>query len=89
MARNTETTYKTIKGKRTGRQSSKILVPEAESALNNLKRSIASEFGINFDIDDKGSYTAKQCGQIGGEMVRRIIEQMKLEMVKSGPNRFQ
>ncbi len=89
MPRNTETTYKTLQGRRTGKRSSKILVPEAEGALNSMKRSIASEFGINFDVDDKGSYTAKQCGQVGGEMVRRIIEQMKLEMVQSGRNRFQ
>jgi hypothetical protein len=75
---NSETKYKTLKGKRT--KSSRILVPEAKSAMDNLKRSIATEFGIDFNADYKGNLTAKQCGKIGGEMVRRIIQQMKNEM---------
>lgn len=87
VAKKTETTYKTISGKRTGRRSSKILVPEAEAAMDTLKKSIASEFGIDFDSDYKGNLSAKQCGKVGGEMVRRIIEQMKLEIAQS-PNRF-
>lgn len=87
MAKKTETTYKTISGKRTGRRSSKILVPEAEVAMDTLKKTVASEFGIDFNSDYKGNLSAKQCGQVGGEMVRRIIEQMKLEIAQS-PNRF-
>jgi hypothetical protein len=87
MARNTETAYKTISGKRTGRRSSKILVPEAEVAMDTLKKSIASEFGIDFNSDYKGNLSAKQCGKVGGEMVRRIIEQMKQEIAQS-PGRF-
>ncbi|MHB1394523.1 MAG: small, acid-soluble spore protein, alpha/beta type [Clostridia bacterium] len=87
VAKNTEITYKTITGKRTGRQSSRILVPEAEGAMDNLKKSIASEFGIDFTSDYKGNLSAKQCGKVGGEMVRRIIEQMKQEITHS-PDRF-
>ncbi|HYE81207.1 MAG TPA: alpha/beta-type small acid-soluble spore protein [Clostridia bacterium] len=87
VSKNTETTYKTITGKRLGRRSSKILVPEAEGAMDNLKKSIASEFGIDFNSDYKGNLSAKQCGKVGGEMVRRIIEQMKHEMTHS-PERF-
>lgn len=85
VSNNTE--YKTIPGKRTGRRSSKILVPEAENAMNNLKKSIASEFGIDFDSTYKGNLSAKQCGKIGGEMVKRIIEQMKQEIAQS-PHKF-
>ena len=87
MAKNTETTYKTIPGKRAGRRSSRILVPEAEAAMDALKKSIASEFGIDFTSSYKGNLSAKQCGKVGGEMVRRIIEQMKQEIAQS-PNRF-
>ena len=87
MLKNTETTYKTIAGKRLGRRSSRILVPEAEGAMDNLKKTIASEYGIDFNSDYKGNLSAKQCGMIGGEMVRRIIEQMKHEMANS-PERF-
>ncbi len=87
MAENTETTYKTIAGRRTDRRSKKILVPEAEGAMDNLKKSIASEFGIDFGSSYKGNLSAKQCGKVGGEMVRRIIEQMKHEIAQS-PDRF-
>lgn len=83
MSKNTETTYKTISGTRTGRRSSRILVPEAEGAMNNLKKSIANDFGIDFESGYKGNLSAKQCGRIGGEMVRRIIEQMKHEIAQS------
>ena len=77
VLKNTETTYKTIQGKRTGKRSSRILVPEAEGAMNNLKKSVASEFGINFTDNYKGNLS----------MVRRIIEQMKQEIAQS-PERF-
>jgi len=87
MTKNTEVTYKTLAGKRTGRRSSRILVPEAELAMNDLKKSIASEFGIDFNNEYKGNLSAKQCGTIGGEMVRRIIQQMKQEIAQS-PDRF-
>jgi len=87
VLKNSETTYKTIKGRVTGKRSSKILVPEAEGAMDNLKRSIASEFGIDFESSYKGNLSAKQCGMVGGEMVRRIIEQMKHEITQN-PNRF-
>lgn len=87
MPKNTETTYKTIAGKRTRRRGSRILVPEAEGAMDNLKRSVASEFGIDFSGSYKGNLSARQCGKVGGEMVRRIIEQMKQEIVHT-PERF-
>jgi small acid-soluble spore protein D (minor alpha/beta-type SASP) len=86
-ANHTETTYKTLQGKRTGRRSSRILVPEAEGAMDNLKKSIANEFGIDFNTEYKGNLSAKQCGKVGGEMVRRIIEQMKQEIAHY-PDRF-
>jgi len=85
-AKNHSSTYKTLKGSRV--KSSRILVPEAESAMENLKRSIATEFGIDFNSEYKGNLSAKECGRVGGEMVRRIIQQMKNEML-SGANRIQ
>lgn len=87
VSKHTEVTYKTLAGKRTSRRSSRILVPEAELAMNDLKKSIASEFGIDFDNEYKGNLSAKQCGSIGGEMVRRIIQQMKQEIAQT-PDRF-
>ncbi|MFZ5352920.1 MAG: small, acid-soluble spore protein, alpha/beta type [Bacillota bacterium] len=89
MRRNTETNYRTISGKSVGRRRTGILVPEAEKALNNLKHRVAADLGIDFTLEDKGSFTAKDCGKVGGEMVRRIIEQVKYDMTRAGSNRYQ
>lgn len=88
MNRNTDTTFKTIKGVR--KSKSKILVPEAKSALDSFKIQVASDLGINFSIEDKGNFTSHDCGKVGGEMVRRIINQMKQEMANDmRNNRYQ
>jgi hypothetical protein len=78
--RNTDTAYKTIKGTRRSKSRTNILVPEAKNALDSFKAKVASDLGINFSVEDKGNFTAKDCGKVGGEMVRRIIMQMKQEM---------
>lgn len=81
-----ETTYKTIKGVSKSKARAKILVPEAKSALDSFKIQVATDLGIDFSASDKGSFTAKDCGKVGGEMVRRIINQMKAEMASSMRN---
>ena len=81
MNRNNDTAYKTIKGVSRSKSRSKILVPEAKNALDSFKIQVATDLGIDFTVSDKGSFTSKDCGKIGGEMVRRIINQMKAEMV--------
>ena len=54
--------------------SNKKLVPEAKSGLSKFKNEVASEMGVPF-TDYNGDLTAKQCGSVGGEMVRRMVEQ--------------
>ncbi len=53
--------------------TNRTLVPEAKGALNQFKNQIASEFGLDF-TGYNGDKTARECGQVGGEMVRRMIE---------------
>lgn len=86
MNRNTEVAYKTIKGISRSKGRKNILVPEAKSALNSFKEQVASDLGIDFSVGDKGNFTAKDCGKVGGEMVRRIITQMKIQMVQNSGN---
>jgi len=81
--RNTDITFKTIKGVRKSKSRTNILVPEAKNALDSFKTQVASDLGINFSIEDKGNFTSKDCGKVGGEMVRRIINQMKQEMANN------
>ncbi len=60
---------------RTTTQSStnRSLVPEAKAALKTFRDQVATEFGIDF-TGYNGEKTARECGSVGGEMVRRMIE---------------
>lgn len=53
---------------------SKNLAPEAKNGLANFKNKVATEMGIPF-TDYNGELTSKQCGSVGGEMVKRMVEQ--------------
>lgn len=56
--------------------SNRHLVPEAKSGLNRLKNEVASEVGLNnYENEDKGNLTSRDNGRVGGEMVRRMVEQ--------------
>ena len=52
------------------------LVPEAKKGLNSLRNEIASSFELqDYENTDKGNLTSKQNGSVGGEMVKRMVEQ--------------
>jgi hypothetical protein len=55
----------------------KSLVPEAKQGLNNLKYEVANEIGVNLKQGYNGDLTSKQNGSVGGEMVRRMIQQQE------------
>lgn len=54
--------------------NNKINVPEAKAALNKLKMEAASEVGVNLKDGYNGDLTSRQAGQIGGNMVKKMIE---------------
>lgn len=57
-------------------RSNRTLVPEAKAGLNKLKNEVATEVGLsNYESADKGNLTSRQNGSVGGEMVRRMVEQ--------------
>ena len=53
---------------------SQKLVPEAKNGLSKFRNQVATELGIPFS-DYNGDLTSKQCGSVGGEMVKRMVEQ--------------
>ena len=57
------------------------LVPEAKNGLSKFKNEVASEMGVPF-TDYNGNLTSKQCGSVGGEMVKRMVEQYEQGMKK-------
>lgn len=65
-----------------GYSEQRILVPQAEQAMENFKNEIANELGLNQRIQSVGyaNMTPKETGQIGGQMVRRMIEQVESRM---------
>lgn len=52
----------------------KNLIPEAKNGLNKFKNEVASELGVPF-TEYNGNLTSKQCGSVGGEMVKKMVEQ--------------
>ena len=68
----------------TNNSSSRINVPGARQALNNMKQEIANELGVNLKQDYNGDLTSREAGSIGGGMVKKMIEQQERQM--SGQN---
>ena len=60
--------------------SSRKLVPEAMSALDKFKYEVASEVGVNLKQGYNGDISAKDAGKIGGQMVRKMIQQAENNM---------
>ena len=54
--------------------SNKNVVPEAKEALERFKMEAASEVGVNLKQGYNGDLTSRQAGSIGGQMVKKMIE---------------
>jgi hypothetical protein len=54
---------------------SKSLVPGAKDGLNRYKMEAANEVGVNLKQGYNGDLTSKQAGSVGGQMVKKMIEQ--------------
>ena len=60
--------------------SNKKLVPEAMSALDKFKYEVASEVGVNLKDGYNGDISARDAGRIGGNMVKKLIQQAENNM---------
>lgn len=56
-----------------GSYGNQTLVPEAKQGLAKFKNEVASEMGVPFK-EYNGDLSSKQCGSVGGEMVKRMVE---------------
>ena len=56
------------------------LVPEAMSALDKFKYEVASEVGVNLKDGYNGDISARDAGKIGGQMVKKMIEEAERNM---------
>ena len=57
-----------------------INVPQARSALDNMKYEIARELGVNLKQGYNGDLTSRDAGSIGGMMVKKMIEAQEQSM---------
>ena len=60
--------------------SNKSVVPEAKEALNKFKYEVANEVGVNLKEGYNGDISARDAGRIGGNMVRKLIQQAESQM---------
>lgn len=57
-----------------GSRSNRILVREAARSLDQFKYEVAQEIGVTPPRDGYwGDMPSRQCGAVGGHMVRRMI----------------
>lgn len=55
--------------------SNQPLVPQAREALDRFKMEAASEVGVSLKQGYNGDLTSRQAGSIGGQMVKKMIQQ--------------
>ena len=62
---------------------SRINVPEAGAALDNMKYEIARELGVNLKQGYNGDLTARENGYVGGYMVKNVwpVRRLNFSMV--------
>lgn len=60
--------------------SNKKLVPEAMTALDKFKYEVASEVGVNLKDGYNGDLSSRDAGRIGGNMVKKLIQQAENQM---------
>lgn len=73
-----------------GQKRNQVLILEANKALEQLKYEVANELGIDtskIQNDYWGNLSSRDCGAVGGHMVRRMIaaaEQSLIEQAAAG-----
>ena len=49
----------------------------AKDKMNRLKQEVASEIGVNLKQGYNGDLTSREAGYVGGQMVKKMIEQVE------------
>ena len=62
------------------------VIPEAYQAMNQFKYEVATELGINPEYKSGywGNISSRECGAVGGHMVRRMIAAAQQSLVGQG-----
>ena len=57
-----------------------VVVPEAREALDKFKMEAANEVGVDLKMGYNGHLTSREAGSVGGQMVKKMIEQYESNM---------
>ena len=57
--------------------SNRLVVPEAQEAMNKFKMEAANEVGVNLKEGYNGHLTSREAGSVGGQMVKKMIDAYK------------
>ena len=57
---------------------------QSKSVLSKMKYEVANNLNINLKQGYNGDLTSKQAGSIGGEIVKRLIQQAENQMSNNG-----
>ncbi|MFY0546218.1 small, acid-soluble spore protein, alpha/beta type [Brevibacillus sp. H7] len=62
----------------------RLVVPQAEQAMDRLKVETAKELGLDDDIEQRGweNMTTREVGLIGGNMVKKMIAYAEKHMAE-------
>ena len=52
--------------------SNRLVVPEAQEAMNKFKMEAANEVGVNLKEGYNGHLTSREAGSVGGQMVKNV-----------------
>ena len=54
--------------------SNRLVVPEAQEAMNKFKMEAANEVGVDLKEGYNGHLTSREAGSVGAQMVKKMIE---------------
>ena len=60
--------------------ANKKLVPEAQDALDKMKYEVANSLNVKFGQGYNGNLSSRDAGSVGGEMVKRMLQQYEQDM---------
>lgn len=63
-------------------RGNRVLVPEAKEALNKFKLEAAHEVGTPLSDGYNGNLTSKQNGSVGGQMVKKMVQDYENKISK-------
>ena len=58
------------------KNNNQINIPEARAAMDKFKMEAASEVGVNLKEGYNGDLTSREAGSVGGQMVKKMVEEI-------------